>query len=261
MAQRREIWQDRWIERYSALISGMRSGLPNQAWKDKAQFVGYNAFGSDLWGEVNGLGFDDRPGWQWHAWEGAIPEAYDNHWEGHKRAFFLWSMQTEMMNLVFMKDKAFAANPEFWFEIVFWDGDTWRKDNFKSDLYAEQDVDYTPELYKGWVQYVMWITVPRVAREWRSSTDDKSNWWPYFETLIDSVKAVHENSVLKRFWRNGELVPNTTMPIQAAKPLGTLVQGDDRHPFRQALPDEWPDIPRWYHLNTNLDPDLSMLKK
>src|SRR5690606_643197 len=102
---KRKVFGDGWIERYRALISGMRSGLTNPTWRDNSRFVAYNAFGPDhfaRWGgwEKYSLHTEDRVTWNWFAWEGAIPESYDNHWEPGKRAYNVWSPQTEMMNLV-----------------------------------------------------------------------------------------------------------------------------------------------------------------
>ncbi|MFW6106877.1 MAG: hypothetical protein ACOC8H_01825, partial [bacterium] len=172
------------------------------------------------------------------AWEGGIPEAYDNHWEPGKRAYRLWSMQTEMMNLHFMKDYAFEADPDFWFEVIFWDGYLPDKGNDKRKQYAEDGMEYTPALYRGWTQYVMWTLTPRVAREWRASAFDKENWREYFDEIVNSVDVVHADPVLTRFWRQGELVPNP----------------ERKHPFQSAVPKKFQDEPRWFHLPTSTDP-------
>lgn len=243
---KRQVFGDGWIERYSAMIDGMRSGLDAPAWRDNSRFVAYNAFGADHFGRWGGWGqyslhTEDRVSWTWHAWEGGIPEAYDNHWEGGKRAYRLWSMQTEMMNLHFMKDYAFEADPDFWFEVIFWDGYLPGKGNNKRKQYAEDGMEYTPALYRGWAQYVMWTLTPRVAREWRASAFDKENWQEYFDEIVNSVDLVHADPVLTRFWRNGQLVPNP----------------ERKHPFQSAVPDKFQDEPRWFHLPTSTDPSGS----
>ncbi len=242
---KRRVFGDGWIERYGAMFEGMRQGLDDPTWRRNSRFVGYNAFGPDHFARWDGwveysLHTDDRVTWAWHAWDGGIPEAYDNHWEPGKKAYNVWSMQTEMMNLVFMKDEAFAANPDYWHEVIFWDGFLPDKNNDKRKQYAEEGIARcTPELYRGWTQYVMWTLVPRVAREWRASTFDKENWLEYFDQIVKSVDRVHANPVLTRFWRHGELVPNRSRP----------------HPFQASIPEKWRNVDRWFHLNTNLDPD------
>jgi hypothetical protein len=100
-------------------------------------------------------------------------------------------------------------------------------------------VPYTPELYRGWVQYVMWTVQPRVAREWRSSGDHpRDNWWPQFSQIILAVDLVHADPVLSRFWRLGELVPNRA----------------HAHPFNEEIPQKWKDVDRWFALDTSADP-------
>jgi hypothetical protein len=240
---KRRVFGDGWIERYSALFQGMREGLAEPAWRANARFAGYNAFGPDHWGCWGGwpkhsLHTEERMSPSWYAWQGGIKDAYDNHWEGDKTAFTVWSMQTETMNLVFMRDAAFEVQPDFWFELIFWDGNLPGKPNDKYLQYRNHGIEYTPELYGGWVQYGLWLLTPRVAREWRSSADDRQRWWRYFEQIIAAVDRVHADPVLTRFWRKGRLVENPAR----------------QHPFQSRIPKKWRDVPRWYHLDTSLDP-------
>ena len=240
---KRRIFGDNWIKRYKALFSGMKEGLDKAAWKQNIRFVGFNAFGPDHFGRWKewmnySLVTSDRISPYWYAWDGSVTELYDNDWEPGKRAYSLWSMQTEAMNLVFMKQEAFEINPDFWFELIFWDGDTWSKDTEKAGIHKKAGVNYSPGYYKGWTQYCMWMLTPRVAREWHSSVDDRRRWWHYFQGILNAVCAVHQDPVLRKFWRRGGLVPNT----------GT------EHPFRIRVPEKWKDVPRWYHLHTDLDP-------
>ena len=240
---KRKVFGDGWIERYGAMIEGMRSGLDTESWRENSRFVAYNAFGPDHFGRWDGwaqysLHTEDRVCWSWHAWEGGIPEAYDNHWEDQKRAYRVWSMQTEMMNLHFMQDDAFEANPDFWFEVIFWDGYLPERPNDKRTQYAKDGVEYTPQLYRGWVQYVTWTLTPRVVREWRASAFDREHWEEYFDELVNIVDVVHADPVLRRFWRSGQLVPNL----------------EREHPFQSSVPEKFQDAPRWFHLPTSTDP-------
>ncbi len=245
---KRQVLGDGYIERYHAMFNGMREGLSSDAWKQNVRFLAYNAFGPDNFGE--GAGWKqyssitpDRITWNWYAWDGAIPEAYDNGWQPAKTAFNLWSCQTEKFNSVFMKEEALKANPNFWLETVFWDGHSFKKtDDATKDKhlrYEKLGVPYTPDLYGGWVQYVMWTVQPRVAREWRSSGDHpRDAWWPYFVQIIRAVDLVYADPVLTQFWRKGQLVPNRA----------------HAHPFQDDIPDKWKNADRWFGLDTSIDP-------
>lgn len=241
---KRKVFGDGWIERYSALIDGMRDGLTNPNWKKNSRFIAYNAFGPDHFGrwsawEQYSLHTEDRITWDWYAWQGGVPESYDNHWEPGKKAYNVWSMQTEMMNLVFMKKEAYKVNPDFWFEVIFWDGYLPKKKNNKRAQYVKDGIiEETPAFYRGWTQYVIWTLTPRVARGWRGSAFNKENWIDYFDQLEASVDLVYSDPVLARFWRKGTLVANHS----------------HKHPFQTNIPAKWKDVDRWFGLDTNLDP-------
>ena len=245
---KRRVVADGWIERYGALLKGMREGLANDAWRKNALFVAYNAMGpnhlgrpgfgpADGWQKYSTT-TEDRITWHWYAWQGAVPEYYDNGWQPNKAVFNVWSCQVEMMNLVFMQLEARQVNPNFWFEVIFWDGNLPDKDNDRYKTYAALGFPTSPERYKGWVQYGMWLLTPRVAREWRSSADKRERWWEYFKVIIEAVDRVYEDPVLTRFWRLGELVPNRAHP----------------HPFSSGVPAKWKDVDRWFNLDTSVDP-------
>jgi len=246
---KRRAFGDGWIERYRAMLTGMRGALAADAWRSSALFVAYNAFGPNHMGRPDfaageggwrkySTATEDRITWHWFAWQGAVPEYYDNGWQPGKAVFNVWSCQVESMNLVFMQQEAYKVNPQFWFEMIFWDGNLPGdpKDRYKS--YADAGFPSTPERYRGWVQYGMWLLVPRVAREWRSSADPRDRWWGYFKALVESVDRVHADPVLARFWRRGELVPNRAHP----------------HPFSTDIPARLKNVDRWFHLDTSADP-------
>jgi hypothetical protein len=86
---KRRVFAERYVERYGAMIAGMREGLTSDAWKQNSRFIGYNVDGPASLGRWGG--------WRWHssvtedgslaagsAWEGGIPSYYDNHWELQK---------------------------------------------------------------------------------------------------------------------------------------------------------------------------------
>jgi hypothetical protein len=212
---KRKVVRGGWAARYGALVEGMKVGLPADGWRQNCRIIAYNGF---------------RQPW----WDGAVPSAYDNHWQPTKKAFHAYSCQAEMMNLHFMKPRRLEDDPDFWLEVIFWDGD-----GGKAIRYEDLGVAYTPELYGGWNQYALWTVTPRVAREWRGSAYRRdAGWWPYFATIIRAVGLVHADPVLKRFWRRGDLVANPGA----------------ENPVTHGIPKPLQSRDRWYHLPTNLDP-------
>lgn len=247
---KRKVVGDGYIERYRALIQGMRDALPNENWRKNSRFIAYNSLGPDHFGRPMGeypgwikysTTTRDRISWEPFAWDGAVPESYDNHWEYEKFNWRVWSCQVESMNGVLLRQEAFKANPNFWHEVIFWNGDLTDKGKEtvnKRKKYEELGVEYTPEVYGGWVKHNLWTLTPRVAREWRGSADDKDRWWPYFERIIHAVDQIHRDPVLTRFWRKGELVANRSRP----------------HPYDSMVPEKWQKVDRWFNLDTSLDP-------
>lgn len=259
---KRDVWFDGWVARYRALFDGMRQNLAETSWRQAIRFHGYNAFAPDhfgRWGAWQGQyeGTQDRLAWQPYAWDGGIPESYDNDWESQKTVFRLWSVQTEMMNMEFAKDEAWAINPEMWYSTIFWDGLLWQRDSSKATQYDNNTEGYTPELYGGWIKYVTWLNVPRQLWHYQDYVQGDPNgdglcsgsdvvkgeasldfWYPYFEPLLDLAKEIYDDPLLQRFWRKGELVRNADM----------------LHPFNFEIPSKWAGTERWYHLSTNYDP-------
>jgi hypothetical protein len=105
-------------------------------------------------------------------------------------------------------------------------------------MYNDMGFPPTPERYRGWIQYGLWLTLPRVARQWNGFSDPSSQWWARFAEIVRAVDLVHADPVLARFWRKGELVANP----------------EGGHPWTEKVPAQFKDVPRWFHLSTNLDP-------
>ena len=236
---KRKVVAEGMIERYRALRAGF-VGEFSPAWSAATRTVAYHAFGAWFFGRW--------PGWEQYSlhrpgsigpfpetWDGASVPYYANNWE----AIFddqLYSLQAQAMNWVFMLDETLAKYPDFWFELSLWDG---RFDNATNKLkqYADRGQDYPPERYGGTARYGLWLLRPRVLREFRSHREKRADTLPYFEAAAAAVAEVHADPVLQEFWRKGTLVANP-------KP----------HPYQAAIPDEWKDRPRWFHLDTDADP-------
>ena len=244
---KRKVVAEGWIERYQAMLDAMRGSLIEDDWKKKSRFVAYNAMGPnhigrwDAWKTYSLITKDYvDPGPI--IWDGAIPAYYDNHWQPQKSIWGAWSCQTEAMNMALLKEEALRIKPEFWHEVIFWDGNLPGKDNDRYQSYTEMGFPPSPQRYRGWVQYGMWLLTPRVAREWRSSADKRKRWEAYFNAIVGAVDLVHTDKVLTRFWRKGELVQPAI----------------NSHPFQSNVPQWLEDRNRWYHLRTSLDPEYPL---
>jgi len=246
-AFKRKVVAEGWTERYGAMLTSMRGALVEDAWKTNARFAAYSALGPNHLGRwsawktyslITDKYVDPGP----VIWDGAVAEYYDNHWQPQKTIWSGWSCQTEAMNMVLLKNEALKIKPEFWHEVIFWDGNLPDKSNDRYKTYTKKGFPPSPERYRGWVQYGLWLLTPRVAREFRSSADKRERWEAYFNAIIRAVDLVHSDKVLTRFWRKGELVQ----------------PGKNLHPFKTEVPERFKDTNRWYHLPTSLDPEYPL---
>jgi len=234
-----------YLPRYAALLKGIRDGLDNESWRRNSLLVGYGAFGPSHFGRWDGwtaysLTTQDRID-PWHlVWEGSSPSYYTHNWDA-STDYRVHSPQVESMNWVFMLEAAYAARPDFWFEISVWDGNTTSTSKpgaRKKDFYLKRGQTWSPQRYAGFVQYGMWLLRPRVVREFRGSTMPRDEFGPDFEALVAAVDRVWQSPVLKEFWRHGRLVPNRAR----------------KHPYQTKIPEKWKEVDRWFLLNTELDP-------
>lgn len=238
--QKRQIVADGWKPRYEALFEGIRKGLVSETWKKNIRFMGYNAFAPSFVGRW--------PGWLAHSlstptdvgpwssiWQGASVSYYTNNWDGSTDCN-LWSPQTEAMNWLVAREQLPKERP-FWFEMSTWDGNSGKPDD-KRTQYAKAGQTYGPERYVGMVQYGMWLLRPRTVREFRGHNETLDVTEPYFRPILAAVDRVHRTPVLREFWRKGELVANTSRP----------------HPYETLLPKQFEGVPRWFRLDTDLDP-------
>jgi hypothetical protein len=238
---KRQVFAEGWIERYRALLVGMKEGLANSSWSDAVRFIGYDAFGPrnlGRWPEwkQNSLYVPGRIDWSPLVWDGGSPSFYVLN-SNASTDYTVWSPQIAAMNWVFMQAEATRLNKRFWFEFSTWDGSTDTLDD-KRSFYASQGQTYSPARYAAMVRFGMWLTRPRVVREFRGWDGRGSEHRAYFLSLVQAVDEVHDNPVLRRFWRKGNLVPNR----------------NHTHPYQADVPDEYKNEDRWFLLDTNLDP-------
>jgi hypothetical protein len=256
---RRKQIADGWIERYRALQRGLHDGLMNPTWRKHAMFFGYGAFGPPHfarwgnWGDyalpITGR-IDSSP----LMWDGGSPNYYTHDWDA-STDYKVWSPQIESMNFLFMLEEALELNPRFWFEFSVWDGydpspERQKQHPSKRFLYRKAGQVYDPERYKGFVQFGMWLLRPRAVRDFRGYTEPwpdqvgpdgrviAEGGGPYFMAIVDAVDRVHDDPVLREWWRNGTLVANRAHP----------------HPYQVGVPPEYAEKDRWFLLDTSLDP-------
>lgn len=243
---KRKVVADGWIERYRALQEGLRDGLVSKSWKDRAIFVGYEAFGPAHFGRWGGWGAyalntAGRIAPDPLMWDGGSPSYYTPPY-CPTNDYTVYSPQIESMNWVFMLDQARKLNPKFWFELSIWDGKDAGAANpnlpWKPDVYRSLGQTYDPARYGGYVQFGMWLLRPRTVREFRSHIFPHEEGKPYFMAIVEAVDRVYANTTLKEFWRKGKLVPNRA----------------HQHPYQAAIPPEYAGVDRWFLLDADVNP-------
>jgi hypothetical protein len=271
---KRKVVGQGWIERYRVMLDAMRDALDSDTWKQNVRFAAYGGFGPSHFGrweewKVYSLICDEWTAPDWYFWQGGSPSYYTHNWN-ENRDHWVFSTQVESMNWVFMLEEAWRVNPDFWFEISTWDGNeiqAWMKGagvqqpedlarvgrlspeerkevddgtrkKSKAVQYLIDGQDYPPERAAGWVQFGMWLMRPRVVREFRGHATPLAPVEPYWMETVKAVDRVYSSPVLTDFWRHGDLVANTAHP----------------HPYQVDIPPKYREIPRWYLLDTNLDP-------
>ena len=239
---KRKVIGEGMIEHYRAMLDSMRASLVNPTWKKNVRFMGYEA-------GPGPIHLGRWPGWKEYSlyspglldpepiiWDGTSPSFYTWEWMPD-HDFTLWSPQVEAQNWVFMLDQIHEKKPDYWFELSTWDSDQPGHPNDSRRYYLRHGQDYGPWRYEGYVQFGMWLTVPRSVREFRGWMDVVPRSGEYFKAVVDSVDRVYTNPILQKFWRYGRLVTN---PAQ-------------KHPYQYDVPKEYQDVPRWFLLSTNLD--------
>ena len=241
-AFKRRLVGDAWIERYRALRQGFGDGFTNRNWRDRALYIAYDAFGPPHFGRWVGwtdhsLFVTDRSSPWPRAWDGTSSSFYLFNWSAIND-FTVFSPQIESMNWRFMLEEAYRVNPNFWFELSTWDGHEPNLANDKRRFYNSIGQEFTPERYRGMIQFGMWLMRPRVVREFRGYRETTASTMEWFRAVLDSVDRVHLDPVLRQFWQQGRLVANRAR----------------NHPYQTAVPEELQRTDRWFQLDTSLDP-------
>lgn len=238
-----EIFAKGYAERFRALFAGMRAAMP-EAWASASRMIAYNAVFSWQYGRDGGWGrrlFPNGLNYEKNTWDGASPEYYLNPWQGGSTDYTVFSPQVEFMNTKWQLDLVYKTHPDFWYEMSVWDGFLPNEPDAaknKRAWYASKNDPFTPERYKAWLQYGMWLTRPRVVREYRNTGCPlEETGMAYFLKFLEAVDDVHADPLKTRFWRHGTVVANTSRP----------------HPYGVSTLPEYESIPKWFNLSTDLD--------
>jgi hypothetical protein len=85
----------------------------------------------------------------------------------------------------------------------------------------------------------MWLLRPRLVREYRHHWQTVEDTGTYFGAVLKAVGQVHRDEDLRRFWRFGELVPNSA----------------SSHPYRSNIPKRYESAERWFLLDAQPNPE------
>lgn len=241
-AFKRKVVGDGWVERYRALQDGMREGMSAHGWGRQSGFIAFDAIGTRAFGRwkdwLNYSLYTKGRMEPWPlAWDGVSAPYYVQN-RGETTDHTVMSPQIEAMNWIFMLDEASRLNPDFRLEISTWDGYEPGATDDKRKFYRALGTEFSPKRYEGYVQFGMWLLRPRVVREFRNHLSKVTHDEPYFLPVVNSVDRVHDNPVLKKFWRKGQLVANT----------------NHKHPYQTNIPNEYKNVDRWFLLDNSLLP-------
>ena len=257
---KRKVVAEGWMKRYPVMFKAMRDALVSETWRKNVRFIGYGAFGPSHFGRWSAwkqysLIADEWTSPDWHIWDGGSPSYYTHNWCAN-RDHWVWSTQVQSMNWVFQLEEAWKANPNFWFEISTWDGNSaaaWMKGldakspkdidpelvkKSKALQYIQAGQDYPPERALGWVQFGLWLLRPRAVREFRGHATQLGPVKQYWLQTVRAVDRVYADKTLTGFWRFGRLVHNR----------------GHRHPYQEDVGEKYKKVHRWFLLDTNLDP-------
>ncbi len=209
--------EEAWQVRYRRMLDGLRDALVSEAWKKNAVIIPYSGFNN------RGTLSEDRITWHKpHAWDGISVHLYTSDWEV-VRDFWVASPQGIVANIDWAFDRVRKTKPDFFEELSIW----YENDPLVKILEYKHDQTYTLERYRGVVQFVLWGMRPQVLREYRGYRETRAKGGRAFYVVANAVGRVHAHPLLRRFWKDGRIVPNN-----ARKPFP---------PF--AGPDRWYVLP------------------
>lgn len=244
---KRKVVGDGYIERYRALLSGMREGFGK--WRGKVVLGAYGCSPLKRMGRAENwhewrLSVPGRPSIHCYIWDAVSPSQYLTTWNANND-FSVYSPQTAAMNLVVQKELYRAVNPDLFWEVSVWDA-AYRggRPLLKPEKWRLECQSVPWERYGGLVKWLMWIPRARVVRDfrwWHEPREQRGNFpgaSNSYGQVIAAVDQLRQYPLLAKFWRGGTLVPNTA----------------HEHPYRHNIPEELEAKNRWFLLDCDANP-------
>jgi hypothetical protein len=243
-AEKRVIYNARWTPRLQALHQALKDGMC-AAWQSVSRVIGYNAVGHYFYGRWGG-----HTAYSTHetgrisvaptAWQGTSDQYYLGPRYGTKD-YIVQCPQIEAMNTVMFWSEAEQLVPEWWSELLVWDGGT--DPDVPQDYYemeAAAGHPYTPERHRGMVGFGAYLTRPRTLGEYRHHNQQKTTYWDYWLETVRVVDTIWDHPILREFWQHGALVPNRSHV----------------HPYQDTLHEGYTDADkdRWFLLDCTANP-------
>jgi hypothetical protein len=211
--QTRAIVGQGWIDRDTALWGSLTDQLTAD-WQAVSIPICYSAFGVRKYGQWNGWNGTSLhvPGrfspWPLVANGSASYYVLEDPAVHAQTDYRVDGPQMSGMNWNFMLAEALRDNPDYFWEVSSFDGGIQRQNWYR----FVQGQIYDKARYKGFVRFGLWLTRPRVFREFRLTAQDRALSLEYWDAVLEAVREVHTDADLTRFWRNGELVVNPAHP-------------------------------------------------
>lgn len=234
---KKEITVEQWKKLYNALHQGMLDGLKNETWKKNAKFIGYLATGNGQMGK--------NTNWELSSLQtNTLIDPYPLFWNGgswelysrYNLSLIKSNPQIDAMNWIFMIKENKERNPNYYMELSVWDGHSYDNTDTRSVQEAKQPGSSLSS-YVAMTKLGSWLSRPQVIREFRFYDETIAANKPYTDAIIKFVDEINDNTTLKTFWCEGELVPNRTR----------------KHPYNNSIPARYADTDRWYLLNSSMD--------
>jgi len=237
---RRRILGDGYIERYRALVEGVRLSLTT--WKDRAIIIGWGGtnvnFGRGSWwlqGDLPnfGLTVPGRLNITPFVWDGVAIKYYvDPTYTRNASDSTLFNPKVEIMSLPLEMNYACQQRENY-----YWEMTTWFEPIVEERIRKEGKV-LPHKRYSGFVKFGMWIARPTAVRHFSSRDETLSDFGLSLEGIMEAVDEINQDSVLASFWKSSDLIMNPNV----------------QHPYRTNVPPEYASALRWAALSTSLDP-------
>ena len=249
---KRKVVAEGWMERYPVMFQAMREALVSDAWRKNVRFVGYGAFGPSHFGrwpqwKEYSLITDEWTSPDWHIWDGGSPSYYTHNWCPN-RDHWVWSTQVESMNWIFQLEEAWKVKPDFWWEVSTWDGNNDWTPGYRVHPVADGEIQSLP--VPAGRPDVHARAVPRLGpvrpvvacgREWSANSAQHG--------AARTLAAVLRAGAHRR--RSGAY-PRHARRFLALWRARREPGSSPSLPGR--IPEKYRDVPRWYLLDTHLDP-------